>query len=51
MFDVGGVDARYLRAALDAIDEAYGSIDAYLANALGVDDAARTELPRRFVVE
>ena len=49
MFDVGGVDARYLRAALDAIDEAYGSIDAYLAGALGVDAAAREELRRRFV--
>ena len=49
MFDVGGVDARYLRAALDAIDEAYGSLDAYLADALGVDDDAREELRRKFV--
>lgn len=50
MFDVGGVDARYLRAALNAIDKAYGSLDAYLANALGVDEAARSELRRKFVV-
>ena len=49
MFDVGGVDARYLRAALDAIDEAYGSLDGYLASALGVDAAAREELSRKFV--
>ena len=49
MFDVGGVDARYLHAALNAIDEAYGSLDAYLADALGVDDDAREELRRRFV--
>lgn len=49
MFDVGGVDARYLRAALDAIDEAYGSLDAYLADALGVDQDAREELRRKFV--
>ena len=49
MFDVGGVDARYLHAALDAIDETYGSLDAYLANALGVDEAARSELRRKFV--
>ena len=51
MFDVGGVDARYLRAALDAIDEAHGSLGAYLANALGVDDATREELRRKFVAE
>ena len=49
MFDVGGVDAHYLHAALDAIDGAYGSLDGYLANALGVDDAARAELRHRFV--
>lgn len=49
MFDVGGVDARYLRAALDAIDKAYGSLDAYLADTLGVDEAARSELRRKFV--
>lgn len=50
MFDVGGVDAHYLRAALDAIDEAYGSLDAYLADALGFDDDTREELRRKFVV-
>lgn len=49
MFDVGGVDVRYLRAALDAIDKAYGSLDSYLTSALGVDDAARDELRHKFV--
>ena len=49
MFDVGGVDARYLHAALGAIEKEYGSLDAYLANALGVDAAARAELRRKFV--
>lgn len=49
MFDVGSVDVRYLRAALDAINEAYGSFDGYLANALGVDAGAREELRRKFV--
>ena len=49
MFDVGGVDARYLHAALSAIDGAYGSIDGYLADALGIDEAARSELRRKFV--
>lgn len=49
MFDVGGVDARYLRTALDAIEETYGSLDAYLAGALDVDNTARAELRHRFV--
>lgn len=50
MFDVGGVDARYLHAALDAVNEAYGSLDAYLTEALCVDDDAREELRRKFIV-
>ena len=49
MFDVGGVDARYLHAALDAVNEAYGSLDTYLTEALGVDDGAREELRRKFI--
>ncbi len=48
MFDVGGVDTRYLRAALDAISS-FGSLDGYLADALGVDSAARAELHEKFV--
>ena len=49
MFDVGGVDAHYLRAALNAIEVAYGSLDAYLVGALGVDNAVRAELRHRLV--
>lgn len=49
MFDVGGVDARYLHAALGAIDGTHGSIDGYLADALGIDEAACSELRRKFV--
>ena len=47
-FDVGGVDMRYLRAALDAIEEAYGSLEGYLTEALGLDGEARAELRARF---
>jgi protein tyrosine/serine phosphatase len=43
-----GVHADYLRAAFDGMAERCGSIDGYLA-ALGVDDAARDELRRRFL--
>ncbi len=39
-----GVDASYLNAALDAIIERYGSIDAYLEQALGVTPAMRAAL-------
>ena len=49
MFDVGGVDTRYLRAALDAIAREFGSLDGYLADALGVDSAARAELREKYV--
>ncbi len=38
------VEPAYLRTAFSAIDEQYGSRDAYLANALGVDAAAREKL-------
>ena len=37
------------RDAQEAIDKAYGSLDAYLADTLGVDEAARSELRRKFV--
>jgi protein-tyrosine phosphatase len=35
------VRAEYLRAALDAIVEDHGSVDGYLRDGLGIDDAAR----------
>ena len=35
---------KYLEAAFAVIDRSYGSTDAYLARALGLDDAARERL-------
>lgn len=35
---------KYLEAAFDVIDRTYGSTDAYLEGALGLDDAARARL-------
>jgi len=36
--------AKYLEAAIDEMEQAFGSFDAYLAKGLGVDDAARARL-------
>jgi len=44
-----GVRVRYLETALDAIREDAGSIDAYLENALGVDEALRVRLIGKLV--
>ncbi len=35
---------KYLEAAIDEMEKAFGSFDAYLAKGLGVDDAARARL-------
>jgi protein-tyrosine phosphatase len=35
---------KYIEAALDEVDRVHGSLDAYLARALGVDDAGRAAL-------
>jgi protein-tyrosine phosphatase len=43
------VDLAYLDAALQAIADSYGDIDAYLTRGLGLDAAARRELGRRFL--
>ncbi|MCC7393617.1 MAG: tyrosine-protein phosphatase [Sphingomonadaceae bacterium] len=43
-----GVDASYLNASLDAIIERYGSIDAYLEQALGVTPAMRAALIAKY---
>jgi protein-tyrosine phosphatase len=43
------VELAYLQAAFTAIDEAWGSRDAYLRRGLGLADAERRELRRRFV--
>jgi len=43
------VEPAYLQAALTAIDESWESHDAYLRHGLGLADAERRELRRRFV--
>ncbi|MEM6410613.1 MAG: tyrosine-protein phosphatase [Pseudomonadota bacterium] len=44
-----GVRARYLETALASIRKESGSVDAYLADTLGVDDGVRDVLVGRFV--
>lgn len=39
-----GVDARYLHAMRESVESAHGSIDAFLRDVLGVDDARREAL-------
>ena len=43
------VEPRYLNAAFDAMEKDYGSIDNYLRQALGADDAFRAALRQRFL--
>lgn len=45
-----GVEAEYLESAFDMITERHGSIDAYLAEVLGADDALRSRLRDALVV-
>lgn len=45
-----GVEAEYLEGAFDMIAERHGSIDAYLAEVLGADDALRSRLRDALVV-
>jgi protein-tyrosine phosphatase len=45
------VHDAYLDAALAAMSEQYGSIEGYLSQGLGLDEAARHELRRRFCEE
>ena len=44
-----GVEAAYLNQALTSIRAAYGSVDAYLEKALGVDATVREGVTRRLV--
>ncbi len=43
------VEAVYLERAFEAIDAAHGGVDAYLAEALGVDDAVREAIEARLL--
>jgi len=44
-----GVEPSYLQSAFDAMEKNYGSIDNYLREALGVDDAFRAQLRARYL--
>ena len=44
-----GVRAEYLQAALDSIEQKYGSVDVYLRDGLGVSDRARAALRERLL--
>ena len=48
---LASVRFEYLECALDEIDLLWGSFDSYLAGPLGVDDAARTRLCARLLVD
>ena len=47
---LSGVREEYLAAALGAIDERYGSIDRYFADALGLDARKRERLERSLLI-
>lgn len=49
LFGCGGVDERYLTAAFDWMDAAYGGTEGYLASELGVDAAARERLRVKYL--
>jgi protein tyrosine/serine phosphatase len=46
---LGGVKAEYLDAAFTAMRDAHGTVDAYLAEVLGVDDALRGKIKDRLI--
>lgn len=42
------VDESYIRAVFDVIDKEYGGIDKFIQNQLGIDDASREGIVKRF---
>lgn len=48
---LNAVDERYLMSAVDAMNRQYGSVEAYLERALGVDEEAREVLRSRYLQE
>lgn len=46
---LNSADPRFLLSALDAAERAYGSLDAYLEQAVGVSPDMRDELQRRYL--
>ena len=51
LFMSGGVDERYMNRAIDALIESYGSVQGYLAEALGVREAETDALRRKFLTD
>ena len=49
LWPVLGVDRAYLDRAFAAVDEAYGTIAAYFADGLGLDEQAQDELRARYL--
>ncbi len=49
LYAVMGVEARYLDIAFDAMAARYGSVDAYLEKALGVDGALKSKIETRLL--
>ena len=49
IFTSMGVDAEYLRTAFAAIEARYGSVEAYLEQALGVDAALKAKIEDRLL--
>ena len=45
------VQQVYFETAAAAVSEAYGSVDAYLTKALGLDEAARARLRRHYLAD
>ncbi len=46
---LSGARSEYINAALDAVDDAYGSFDAYLEGALGIHQSRRAALRARYL--
>lgn len=49
IYSMVGVNVELFEETLDMIDARYGSLDAYLSEALGVDDSLKKALRRRFL--
>ena len=46
---LSGARSEYINAALDAVDDEYGSFDAYLERGLGIDAHRRAALRARYL--
>lgn len=48
---LNSADPRFLQAALDAVEKEYGSLDAYVEQAIGVTDEKREALRARYLTD